>query len=98
MSVLVEKNGLTTVILNRPEVRNAVNPQTARELLDVLRCWASVWRVCLPSISFNHRSIVSMTVRLACFDRVADLDRLALPRVSEIGRAEGSRVPSRPVK
>jgi enoyl-CoA hydratase len=35
MSVLVEKNGaVTTVILNRPEVRNAVNPQTARELLD----------------------------------------------------------------
>ncbi len=35
MSVLVEKSGpVTTVILNRPEVRNAVNPQTARELLD----------------------------------------------------------------
>lgn len=35
MSVLVQKCGpVTTVILNRPEVRNAVNPQTARELLD----------------------------------------------------------------
>src|SRR3954466_12741439 len=35
MSVLVEKNGpVTTIILNRPQVRNAVNPQTARELLD----------------------------------------------------------------
>lgn len=35
MSVMVEKNGaVTTVILNRPEVRNAVNPQTAQELLD----------------------------------------------------------------
>lgn len=35
MSVLIEKNGaVTTVILNRPEVRNAVNLQTARELLE----------------------------------------------------------------
>ena len=35
MSVMVEKNGaVTTVILNRPEVRNAVNPQTAQALLD----------------------------------------------------------------
>jgi enoyl-CoA hydratase len=35
MSVVVDKSGaVTTVILNRPEVRNAVNPQTARELLE----------------------------------------------------------------
>nr|WP_210247645.1 crotonase/enoyl-CoA hydratase family protein [Salinarimonas soli] len=34
MGVLIEKNGpVTTVILNRPEVRNAVNPQAASELL-----------------------------------------------------------------
>lgn len=42
MSVLVEKNGLvTTVVLNRPEVRNAVNPQTARELLDAFDAFES---------------------------------------------------------
>lgn len=35
MSVLVEMNGaVRTVILNRPKVRNAVNPQTARDLLE----------------------------------------------------------------
>jgi len=34
MGVVIEKNGpVTTVILNRPEVRNAVNPQAASELL-----------------------------------------------------------------
>jgi enoyl-CoA hydratase len=32
--VLVEKNGpVTTVVINRPEVRNAVDPETAAELL-----------------------------------------------------------------
>ena len=35
MNVLVEKTGpVTTVILNRPERRNAVNEQTAAELLE----------------------------------------------------------------
>jgi len=34
-TVLVEKNGpVTTVILNRPEVRNAVDPATGRKLVD----------------------------------------------------------------
>ncbi len=40
MTVQVEKNGpVTTVVLNRPEVRNAVNPQTARELLDAFEAF-----------------------------------------------------------
>ena len=34
-TVLVEKSGpVTTVILNRPEVRNAVDPATGRKLVD----------------------------------------------------------------
>jgi enoyl-CoA hydratase len=34
-SVIVEKNGpVTTVILNRPQVRNAVDPATGRDLVD----------------------------------------------------------------
>ncbi len=38
MLVLTEKNGpVTTIILNRPEVRNAVNGKTARELADAFR-------------------------------------------------------------
>ena len=38
MLVLTEKNGpVTTIILNRPEVRNAVNGRTARELADAFR-------------------------------------------------------------
>ncbi|MBW1786000.1 MAG: crotonase/enoyl-CoA hydratase family protein [Deltaproteobacteria bacterium] len=38
MNVLVEKNGpVTTVILNRPEVRNAVDRVTAGELADAFR-------------------------------------------------------------
>jgi enoyl-CoA hydratase len=38
MSVLVEKNGaVTTVVLSRPEVRNAVDRQTAQSLVDAFR-------------------------------------------------------------
>lgn len=38
MSVLIEKNGaVTTVILNRPEVRNAVDGPTAQALADAFR-------------------------------------------------------------
>ncbi|BCL77714.1 enoyl-CoA hydratase [Ktedonobacteria bacterium brp13] len=38
MSVQVERNGpITTVILSRPEVRNAVNRQTAKELAGAFR-------------------------------------------------------------
>lgn len=38
--VRVEKNGpVTTVILSRPEVRNAVDPATARALADVFRAF-----------------------------------------------------------
>lgn len=38
MSVLVEKNGpVTTVILSRPEVRNAVNRETAQALAEAFR-------------------------------------------------------------
>ena len=38
MSVIVEKNGpVTTVILNRPEVRNAVDRETAQALADAFR-------------------------------------------------------------
>ena len=38
MSVQIERNGpVTTVILSRPEVRNAVNRQTAQELADAFR-------------------------------------------------------------
>ena len=38
MSVIVEKNGpITTVILNRPEVRNAVDRATAQALADAFR-------------------------------------------------------------
>ena len=38
MSISVEKNGgITTVILNRPEVRNAVNRATAEALADAFR-------------------------------------------------------------
>ncbi|MBT4490474.1 MAG: enoyl-CoA hydratase, partial [Rhodospirillaceae bacterium] len=33
MSILVERDGpITTVIINRPRARNAVNPETALEL------------------------------------------------------------------
>ncbi|NRD49176.1 crotonase/enoyl-CoA hydratase family protein [Corallococcus exiguus] len=40
MSVRVEKNGpVTTVILHRPEVRNAVDADTARELADAFRAF-----------------------------------------------------------
>ena len=40
MNVLVEKNGpVTTVILNRPERRNAVNEQTAAELLEAFEAF-----------------------------------------------------------
>jgi len=38
MTVYVEKDGpLTTIILSRPEVRNAVDRQTAKELADAFR-------------------------------------------------------------
>lgn len=38
MKVLVEKDGpVTTVIINRPEVRNAVDPETAEALRDAFR-------------------------------------------------------------
>jgi enoyl-CoA hydratase len=38
MSISIEKNGpITTVILNRPEVRNAVDRATAEELADAFR-------------------------------------------------------------
>lgn len=38
MKVLVEKDGpITTVIINRPEVRNAVDPETAKALRDAFR-------------------------------------------------------------
>ncbi|MBN8226433.1 crotonase/enoyl-CoA hydratase family protein [Corallococcus macrosporus] len=40
MSVRVEKNGpVTTVILHRPEVRNAVDADSARELADAFRAF-----------------------------------------------------------
>lgn len=40
MSVQIEKNGpITTVILHRPEVRNAVDGATARELADAFRAF-----------------------------------------------------------
>ena len=40
MSVRVEKNGpVTTVVLHRPEVRNAVDADTARELADAFRAF-----------------------------------------------------------
>ena len=38
MNVLVEQNGpVTTVIINRPERRNAVNEETAEELLEAFK-------------------------------------------------------------
>ena len=40
MSVLIEKNGVvTTIILNRPEVRNAVDRPAAQALADALRAF-----------------------------------------------------------
>jgi enoyl-CoA hydratase len=40
MSVMVEKNGpITTVILSRPDVRNAVDRQTAQALADAFRAF-----------------------------------------------------------
>jgi enoyl-CoA hydratase len=40
MSVLVERNGrVCTVILNRPEVRNAVDRETAHELAEAFRAF-----------------------------------------------------------
>ena len=40
MNVLVEQNGpVTTVILNRPERRNAVNVETAAELLEAFEAF-----------------------------------------------------------
>ncbi|MFP6836562.1 MAG: enoyl-CoA hydratase-related protein, partial [Pseudomonadales bacterium] len=38
MNVIVEKQGKTTIItIDRPEVRNAVNGETATELADAFR-------------------------------------------------------------
>lgn len=40
MRVLTEKNGVvTTIVINRPEVRNAVDRPTARELADAFRAF-----------------------------------------------------------
>jgi len=40
MKVLVEKDGpVTTVIINRPEVRNAVDPETAAALREAFRAF-----------------------------------------------------------
>jgi enoyl-CoA hydratase/carnithine racemase len=40
MAVIVEKDGpVTTVILSRPEVRNAVDRETAAELADAFRAF-----------------------------------------------------------
>jgi enoyl-CoA hydratase/carnithine racemase len=40
MLVLTDKNGpVTTIIINRPEVRNAVDGKTARELADAFRAF-----------------------------------------------------------
>lgn len=40
MKVLVEKDGpITTVVINRPEVRNAVDPETAAALRDAFRAF-----------------------------------------------------------
>ncbi len=41
-NVLVERNGpVTTIMINRPEVRNAVDRQTAQELADAFRAFAA---------------------------------------------------------
>ncbi|KRT68541.1 MAG: enoyl-CoA hydratase, enoyl-CoA hydratase, partial [Candidatus Rokubacteria bacterium CSP1-6] len=40
MKVLVEKDGpVTTVIINRPEARNAVDPETAAALREAFRAF-----------------------------------------------------------
>ena len=57
MAVHVEKDGpVTTIILSRPEVRNAVDRETAQELADAFRGFKPIKRLgsqCLPEIKDN---------------------------------------------
>lgn len=47
MEIITEKNGkVWTVIINRPQVKNAVNPETATQLADAFRAFEKDERAC----------------------------------------------------
>jgi len=68
MRVITEKKGLvTTIIINRPEVRNAVDRQTAKELADAFRAFDK-----------DEKARVSvLTGSGSCFCAGADLKAIA---------------------
>lgn len=52
MSILIEKNGLvTTITINRPEVRNAVDRPTAQALADALRAFEADEQACVAVLT-----------------------------------------------
>lgn len=88
MNVLVEKNGpVTTIIINRPEVRNAVDGPTAAELADAFRAFDAD----------DDASVAVLCGTGGCFCAGADLGAIAsgerLFRLAEDG--DGPMGPSR---
>ncbi len=74
-NVLVEKRGpVTTVIINRPEVRNAVDRQTAQELADAFRAFEAD----------EEARIGVLTGAGGCFCAGADLKAMAEGRPNRV--------------
>ncbi|UCB47770.1 MAG: crotonase/enoyl-CoA hydratase family protein [Deltaproteobacteria bacterium] len=86
-NVLVEKKGpVTTIIINRPEVRNAVDPQTAQELADAFRAFAAD----------EEARVGVLTGAGGCFCAGADLKALAEGRHNRV--EEGGDSPMGPCR
>lgn len=87
MSVSVEKSGpVTTVIINRPEVRNAVDRETAQSLADAFRAFDSDDQASVGVLYGDHGS----------FCAGADLKAVAAGRGNRVDPAgDGPMGPSR---
>jgi len=87
MNVLVEKNGpVTTVIINRPEVRNAVDRDTAEALAEAFRAFEGD----------DTARVAVLTGMGACFCAGADLKALAQGRQNRLEEeGDGPMGPSR---
>lgn len=87
MYVLVEKNGpVTTIIINRPEVRNAVDRPTAQELADAFR-----------SFEADGKALVAVLTGVGgCFCAGADLKGLREGRANRLAEeGDGPMGPTR---
>jgi enoyl-CoA hydratase len=87
MAVYVEKDGpVTTVILSRPEVRNAVDRQTAAELAEAFRAF-EIDEEALAAVFYGEQG---------CFCAGADLKKLAEGRSNQLDpNGDGPMGPTR---